>query len=364
VEAAARAPLECSKWLEPTRENDAMKLGLMAAGFGPKIQIDIERIKRAEALGYDSVWTAEAWGSDAITPLAWIAAHTTKIKLGTAIMQMQARTPAMCAMQVMTVDQLSGGRIIVGLGPSGPQVIEGWHGLPYGKPLKRTREYVAILRQIFSREKPVEFQGEYYQLPYKGAGASGLGKPLRSILHGRSDIPIYTATISPKGVETAAEVADGFIPVWTTAEGVESFTAHLEAGFRKAGNGKSWKNFDVAPSVNVVVSNDLQTARDTLKPGIALYVGGMGARSKNFYNDHVTRQGWGEAAKKIQDLYLDGKKQEATAAVPDALVDALSLVGSKERIRDQVQKWKASKATTLLIGGAPNAIELLAELCL
>ncbi len=341
-----------------------MKLGVMAAGFGPQIQIDIEQIKRAEALGYDSVWTSEAWGSDAITPLAWIAAHTKKIKLGTAIMQMQARTPAMCAMQVMTVDQMSGGRMIVGLGPSGPQVIEGWHGQPYGKPLKRTREYIAILRQIFSREKPVEFQGEFYQLPYKGAGASGLGKPLRSILHGRADIPIYTATISPKGIETAAEVADGFIPVWTSPEGVESFVPHIEAGLRKAGNGKSWKNFEVVPSINVVVNNDVQAARDALKPAIALYVGGMGARGKNFYNDHVTRQGWGEAAKKIQDLYLDGKKQEAAAAVPDALVDALSLVGPRERIRDQVQKWKASKASKLLIGGAPNAIELMAELCL
>lgn len=338
-----------------------MKLGTMAAGFGPQIRIDIERIKEAEALGYDSVWTAEAWGSDAITPLAWIAAQTTKIKLGTAIMQMQARTPAMCAMQAMTVDQLSNGRIIVGLGPSGPQVIEGWHGLAFGKPLKRTREYIAIMRQIFAREKPVEFQGEYYQMPYKGAGSTGFGKPLRSILHGRTDIPIYTATISPKGVETAAEIADGFIPVWTTPKGLETFVPHLEAGFRKAGGGKGWKNFDVAVSLNVAVNKDVQAARDALKPGIALYVGGMGARGKNFYTDHVSRQGWADAAHQIQDLYLGGKRQEAVAAVPDALVDELSLVGPRERIIERAAAWKKSKANTLLIGGDANACRVAAE---
>ncbi|MGC1677829.1 MAG: LLM class F420-dependent oxidoreductase [Candidatus Binataceae bacterium] len=338
-----------------------MKLGTMAAGFGPQIRIDIERIKEAEALGYDSVWTAEAWGSDAITPLAWIAAQTTKIKLGTAIMQMPARTPAMCAMQAMTVDQLSNGRIIVGLGPSGPQVIEGWHGVAFGKPLKRTREYIAIMRQIFAREKPVEFQGEYYQMPYKGAGSTGFGKPLRSILHGRTDIPIYTATISPKGVETAAEIADGFIPVWTTAKGLETFVPHLEAGFRKAGGAKGWKNFDVAVSLNVAVNKDVQAARDALKPGIALYVGGMGARGKNFYTDHVSRQGWADVAHQIQDLYLGGKRQEAVAAVPDALVDELSLVGPRERIIERAAAWKASKATTLLIGGDANACRVAAE---
>ncbi len=338
-----------------------MKLGLMASGFGPQIRIDMARIKAAEALGYDSVWTAEAWGNDAITPLAWIAAQTSKIKLGTAIMQMPARTPAMCAMQAMTVDQLSGGRMIVGLGPSGPQVIEGWHGVAYGKPLKRTREYIAIMREIFRREKPVEFQGEYYQMPYNGPGSSGLGKPLRSILHGRIDIPIYTATISPKGVETAAEVADGFIPVWTTPKGLETFVPHLEAGFRKAGAGKGFGNFEIAVTINVVVNKDLQAARDALKPGIALYVGGMGARGKNFYTDHVSRQGWEGDARKIQDLFLGGKRHEATAAVPDALVDELALVGPKELIRERASAWKASKATTLLITGDANAIEVMAE---
>ncbi|MBM4268728.1 MAG: LLM class F420-dependent oxidoreductase [Deltaproteobacteria bacterium] len=341
-----------------------MKLGLTSGGFGPKVQIDIERIKRAESMGFDSVWTAEAWGNDAIVPLAWIAAQTSKIKLGTAIMQMQARTPAMCAMQAMTLDQLSGGRMIVGLGPSGPQVIEGWHGLPYAKPLQRTREYVAILREIFRRERPVEFQGELYQMPYRGPGASGLGKPLRSILHGRPDIPIYTATISPKGVETAAEVADGFIPVWTTPDGLSTFTGPIEKGFAKAGNGKSWGDFEIAPTVTVILNDDVQKARDAIKPGLALYVGGMGAREKNFYNDHVSRQGWPGPAKKIQDLYLDGKKNEAAALVPDDLVDAVALVGPKERIRDRLAAWKESRATTLLVGGDSRALETVAELCL
>ena len=235
------------------------------------------------------------------------------------------------------------------------------HGLPYGKPLKRTREYIAIMRQIFGRAKPVEFQGEYYQLPYKGPGSSGLGKPLRSILHGRTDIPIYTATISPKGVETAAEVADGFIPVWTTPKGLDTFVPHLEAGFRKAGAGKGFGNFEIAVSLNVVVNNDLQAARDSLKPGIALYVGGMGARGKNFYTDHVSRQGWADDAHKIQDLFLTGKRQEAVAAVPDALVDDLSLIGPKERIRERATAWKASKATMLLLGGDSNAIKVAAE---
>ncbi|HVA68319.1 MAG TPA: LLM class flavin-dependent oxidoreductase, partial [Candidatus Binataceae bacterium] len=218
-----------------------MKLGLMASGFGPQIRIDMARIKEAEALGYDSVWTAEAWGNDAITPLAWIAAQTSKIKLGTAIMQMPARTPAMCAMQALTVDQLSGGRMIVGLGPSGPQVIEGWHGVAYGKPLKRTREYIAIMREIFRREKPVEFQGEYYQMPYKGPGSSGLGKPLRSILHGRIDIPIYTATISPQGRRDGGRSRRRIHPGVDHAERARDIRAASGGGFPQGGRGQGFR---------------------------------------------------------------------------------------------------------------------------
>jgi F420-dependent oxidoreductase-like protein len=342
-----------------------MKLGMAAAGFGAKISIDIDTIRFAEGLGYDSVWTAEAWGNDAITPLAWIAAQTTKIKLGTGIMQIPARTPAMCAMQAMTVDQLSGGRMIVGLGPSGPQVVEGWHGVPYGKPLQRTREYIAIMRKIFERKEPVVYQGKEYQLPYTGPGSSGLGKPLRSILHGRADIPIITATISPKGVQVAAEVADGFMPIWTSPEGLATFDEALQAGFEKAGNGKSIDDFSIIPMVNIAVGDDVARCRDLFRPVIALYVGGMGARNKNFYNALVSRLGWADAARKIQDLYLDGKKKEATAAVPDDLVDAVCLVGPKERIADRVAVWKQSKAACLMLAGANRqALEIMADLCL
>ncbi len=342
-----------------------MKLAIAAAGFGATINIDIDLIKRAEALGYDSVWTAEAWGNDAITPLAWIAAQTSKIKLGTGIMQIPARTPAMCAMQAMTVDQLSGGRMIVGLGPSGPQVVEGWHGVPYGKPLTRTREYIKILRMIFAREEKVAFEGKEYQLPYTGPGSSGLGKPLRSILHGRADIPIVTATISPKGVQVAAEVADGFMPIWTSPEGLSTFDEDLNAGFEKAGNGKSFDDFDIYPMVNIAVNDDIARCRDFFRPAIALYVGGMGARDKNFYNNLVARLGWEAAAKEIQDLYLDGKKKEATAAVPDDLIDAVTLIGPKERIAERVAAWSESKATCLLLTGAnKESLEVMAEICL
>lgn len=340
-----------------------MKLGLTAAGMGKTISIDIDMIRHAENLGYDSVWTAEAWGADAITPLAWIAAQTTKIKLGTGIMQIPARTPAMCAMQAMTVDQLSGGRMIVGLGPSGPQVVEGWHGVPYGKPLTRTREYIEIMRKIFAREEPVAFDGKEYQLPYTGPGASGMGKPLRSILHGRADIPIITATISPKGVETAARVADGFMPIWSSPAGLSTFDDPIRAGFEKGG--KSGDGFEVMPMVTAVLNDDVAGCREFFRPAIALYVGGMGARDKNFYNDFVSRQGWPDAAKTIQDFYLDGKKKEATAAVPDDLVDALCLIGSKESLRDQIAEWEASSATTLVLQG-PNrdTLDALAEICL
>jgi F420-dependent oxidoreductase-like protein len=342
-----------------------MKLAMTAAGMGATVTIDLELIHHAESLGFHSVWTAEAWGADAITPLAWIAAQTSKIKLGTAIMQMPARTPAMCAMQAMTVDQLSGGRMIVGLGPSGPQVVEGWHGVPYGKPLVRTREYIEIMRKIFARAEPVAYDGKEYQIPYRGPGASGLGKPLRSILHGRADIPIVTATISPKGVELAAEVADGFIPIWTSAKGLEAFTPMLDKGFSKAAPGKKRDAFEIMPFVNAIVHDDVAKCRDIVRPQIALYVGGMGARDKNFYNDHVSRQGWPDAAKKIQDLYLGGQKADAVAAVPDDLCDAVCLLGPKERIRDQLGAWNESPATTLILQG-PNrkTMETLAELCL
>jgi F420-dependent oxidoreductase-like protein len=343
-----------------------VKLGLTAAAFGPEAKLNLEFIKLAESLGFDSAWTAEAYGNDAVTTATWVLANTTKLKVGTAIMQIPARTPAMTAMTAMTLDNLSGGRFILGLGPSGPQVVEGWHGVPYGKPLTRSRETIAIIRQILAREKPLEFRGEHYTIPASGPGTTGLGKPLKSILHGNPGLKIYTASIGPAGLKMAAECADGVFPMMVIPEKFASVQLpHLEEGFRAAG-GKTLANFDVVPGVTVVLNDDLQKARDAVKPGTALYVGGMGARGKNFYNDHVKRLGFEEAAVKIQDLYLAGKRPEAIAAVPDELIDAVALVGSKARIKDRLQAWKEAgkqgHVHTMQIGtGQPDALKLLAE---
>jgi len=344
-----------------------MKLGIGAIAFGPKARVNLEQVRRAEALGYDSAWTAEAYGNDAATTAAWVLSNTTKMRCGTAIMQMPARSPAMTAMTAMTLDHLSGGRFILGLGPSGPQVVEGWHGTPYGKPLTRTREYIAIIRQILAREKPVEFHGEMYDIPVTGPGTTGLGKPLKSILHGNSNLPIYTASISPAGMRCAGEVADGVFPMMMDPESFDSvYLPYLQEGFDRAGGGKSLADFAVVPAVTVIISDDLEKARMPVKGHLALYIGGMGARDKNFYNDLAGRLGYEEEAAKIQNLFLDGKKAEAAAAVPDELVDAVHLVGSKDRIRDRLQAWKEAGrkrwVDTMQIGTPqPEALELLAE---
>jgi F420-dependent oxidoreductase-like protein len=265
----------------------------------------------------------------------------------------------------MTLDQLSGGRFLLGLGVSGPQVVEGWHGVAFGKPLGKTREYVEIVRSVWRREKPVEFKGEYYEIPYRGSDATGLGKPLKSILHGRADIPIYLAAIGPRNVALAAEIADGLLPVFFSPHRMGVFRESLEAGFRAAGGGKSLATFDVAPSVGVVVGDDVARCRAMVKPKLALYVGGMGARGKNFYNELVSRYGYEGDARRIQDLYLSGKKDEATAAVPDALVDEVALCGPRERIREQLAAWKASGITTLICSTPQlEAVRLMAELAL
>jgi F420-dependent oxidoreductase-like protein len=344
-----------------------MKLALGSLAFGPRVGIKLDLIRRAEELGYDSAWTAEAYGNDAVTTATWIAAKTERIKVGTAIMQMPARTPAMTAMTATTLNQLSQGRFKLGLGPSGPQVVEGWHGVPYGKPLTRTREYIEIVRRIWAREAPLEFSGELYQIPYRGEDATGLGKPLKSILHGDSSIPIYTASISPNGLACAAEVANGVIPMLFDPERYdELLRPHLERGFAKAGGGKGLSDFDVMGSTTVIVSDDVEAARIPVKAHLALYIGGMGARGRNFYNDYAKRMGYEEAAVRIQDLFLDGKKEEAVSAVPDELVDACHLVGSADRIRDRLQAWKAAgergEVGTMLLGVTqPEALELVAE---
>ena len=343
-----------------------MKLGIVA-GYSPAtMSIPMDLIHNAEDLGFSSVWTAEAWGSDAVSPAAWILAQTTKINVGTAIMQMPGRTPAMTAMTAMTLYSLSGGRFILGLGPSGPQVVEGWHGVAYGRPLTRTKEYISIIRTILERKERLEHDGFHYQIPFRGEGASGLGKPLKSILHGDPALKIYTASISPNGMECAGEVADGVFPVWMNPEKYDLFEESLEKGFSKTGGDKSLADFDIAPFVTVIMGDDLEKCRIPVKHNLALYIGGMGARDKNFYNDYAKRLGYEEAAGKIQDLFLSGDKGAAAQAVPDALVDDVALVGPEDRIRDRLQAWKeAGKkghvGSLLAAGASIEAQRVLAD---
>jgi F420-dependent oxidoreductase-like protein len=332
-----------------------VNLGYAPPGTNPADLVPIARL--AEALGYDSVWAAEAWGTDAVSVLAWLGASTTRIKIGSAIMQMPGRTPANTAMTAATLDLMSGGRFILGLGTSGPQVVEGWHGQPWGKPLVRTREYVEIVRAAHRREA-VEHRGEHYRIPYDGPGATGLGKPLRLMLRPlRADIPIYLAAIGPKNVALATEIADGWLPLFVDPERFAAAFGESVAG-APAG-------FEIAATVSVLVGDDVQALRDALKPHIALYVGGMGSKGKNFYNSLVSRYGWEAEAARIQELYLGGRQREAIAAVPDELVDAVSLVGPKERIRDRLEAWRETPVTTLVVGSPqPEALEVLAELVL
>ncbi len=339
-----------------------MRLALHLSYSGPTFALDMDRILEAERLGYDSVWTAEAYGSDAVTPAAWIAARTARIHVGTAIMQLAGRTPTLTAMTAMTLDALSGRRFRLGLGVSNPQVVEGWHGQPYGRPLARTREYVEIVRSILRREKPLEHRGEYYQIPYGGADATGLGKPLRSILHGRADLPIYLAALGPRNVALAAEIADGWIPTFFSPRRITMFRGWLDEGFRARGGAPA--AFDVMPSVGVIVGDRVEACRAPIKARLALYVGGMGARNRNFYNELARRYGYEETAAKLQDLYLSGKKAEAEAAVPDALVDEVALCGPRERIRERLAEWRQAGISTLMVGGDAAALRTMAELVL
>lgn len=343
-----------------------MKLGMMLGYMEGTMADKVALVREAEELGFSSVWTSESWGRDAVTPAAWLLAHTSKIRVGTAIMQMQARAPAMAAMTAMTLQEMSGGRFILGIGPSGPQVIEGWYGVPYGKPLGRTREYVEIVRQIFARERPLEHHGEHYDIPNTGPGTTGHGKPLKTILHPDPHIDIYTGSFTPAGIRTAAEVADGVIPIFMNPERFDVFADDLETGFARAGGGKSLETFEMAPFCRVVVNDDLAAARDSLRDYFALYIGGMGAKGKNFYNDYVSRLGYEGPAAEIQDLYLGGKKKEAAAKVPDALIDELALVGPADRIRERLGAWKEAardRKVGTLINIAPSqaSIRLLAS---
>jgi F420-dependent oxidoreductase-like protein len=299
--------------------------------------------KRAEALGYWGFFTAEAYGSDALTPLAWVGAHTSKIKLGTAIVQLSARTPAATAMHAITLDHLSNGRLILGVGVSGPQVVEGWYGRPFAKPLARTREYINIIRQILAREEPVTNDGPHYPLPYPAdaEGSWGLGKPLKSITHPlRPDIPIFLGAEGPKNVAMAAEICDGWYPLY--------YSPDNEDVYRESIAGRP-EGFEITYPMKMVVTDDLEAGRLEIKKGLALYIGGMGARDRNFHNELIVRMGYPDAAKTIQDLYLDGRKAEAVAAVPDELVDEIALVGPKERIKQRLAAWEDSAVTSLMV---------------
>ncbi|MBU2532918.1 MAG: LLM class F420-dependent oxidoreductase [Alphaproteobacteria bacterium] len=321
-----------------------MRLGILLGYKGAPGGPDMDLILEAERLGYESAWTSESWGSDAVTPAAWVLAKTSRIKVGTGIIQMSARTPTCAAMTAMSLQSMSGGRFLLGIGPSGPQVIEGWHGEKFGKPLTRTREYIEIIRRIFAREKPLEFQGEFYQIPNTGPGTTGLGKALKTIMHPDPDIRIYTGSFTPAGLRTAGEVADGVQPIYMSPEKAHLVREHVEEGRLKAGKPAGLADFDIAPFVRVRMGDDLEACRDQIKTELAFYIGGMGARNKNFYNDYTKRLGYEAAAVKIQDAFLDGRRAEATAAVPDQLVDDIALVGPPDRIKDRLQAWKAAAA--------------------
>jgi F420-dependent oxidoreductase-like protein len=322
-----------------------------------------EMIAEAERLGFDSMWTAEAYGSDALMPLAWWGAATTKIKLGTSIVQISARTPAATAMAAMTLDHLSGGRVILGLGASGPQVVEGWYGQPFAKPLARTREYIGILRDIWARNGPVTSDGPAYPLPLPDG--TGLGKALKSSIHPlREDIPIYLAAEGPKNIALAAEVCDGWLALFYSPHHDSFYREALQSGFETPGARRTAEEFEVAATVPLIITDDIEAAADAVRPMYALYFGGMGAKGTNFHANVAIRMGYEKEVEQIQELYLSGKKQEAAAAIPTALIDQLTLIGPKDKIRHDLEAWRDSIVTTLLIAGDSQTLRTAAELVL
>jgi len=336
----------------------SLRLGLQLGYWGAQPPRDpIGIAQEAERLGYDSVWTAESWGSDAFTPLAWIGAHTSKIKLGTAVAQISARTPTATAMAALTLDHLSHGRMVLGLGVSGPQVVEGWYGAPFSKPLSRSREYVDVVRQVLRREAPVTSAGEHYPLPYRGEGSWGMGKPLRSIVHPlRADLPIFLGAEGPKNVALAVEIADGWLPLYFSPDRPEVYAEPLA---------KAKPGFEIAPLVMVNITDDISTALLPLKTMLSFYVGGMGARKRNFHTELMSRMGFEAEARKIQTLFFEDKREEAAAAVPDRFADEISLVGPVERIRDRLAAWRETPVTSLLLTNQdPSVLRKMAELVL
>jgi F420-dependent oxidoreductase-like protein len=320
----------------------------------------LEAIVEAEQLGFDSVWTAEGYGSDAFTPLAWWGSATSRIKLGTNIVQMSARTPAATAMSAMTLDHLSGGRFVLGLGASGPQVVEGWYGQAYPKPLARTREYVEVVRRVVAREEPVTYDGKFFQLPLDGG--TGLGKPLKSTVHPlRKEIPIYLAAEGPKNVALSAEICDGWLPLFYSPKSDGFYRDALKEGFSRPGARHTQDDFEVAASAPVIVHDDVEEAAALIKPSLALYIGGMGAKQVNFHHDVFARMGYEDVADKVQDLYLGGHKDEATAAIPTRLVEDISLIGPAAKIREELAAWEESVVTTLLLRGDAATLRSVAD---
>jgi F420-dependent oxidoreductase-like protein len=319
-----------------------LKLGLAQGYWGAAPQPNfVEMAQEAEKLGFDSVWSAEAWGNDAFTPLAWIGAQTEKIKLGTAVVQLSGRTPTSCAMHALTLDYLSNGRMILGMGVSGPQVVEGWYGRPFPKPLARTREYIDIIRQVFAREAPVTNAGPHYPIPYDGEDGMGLGKPLKPIVHPlRNRIPIYMGAEGPKNIALATEIADGWLPLFYNPYDESVYAESLK-------NAKP--DFEIAQMVTVNFTDDIEAGLLAVKYFMSFYIGGMGAKSTNFHKDLFVRLGYEEEANKIQDLFMEGKRDEAARVLPDELVDSMALIGPKDRVKERLQAWRDSKVTTLLV---------------
>lgn len=342
-----------------------MKLGISIGYAGAKMAIPIERIRRAEALGFDSVWTAETYSSDAMTPLAYIGALTKTIRLATGIAQLAARTPANMAMCAQTIDAMCGeGRVIVGLGMSGPQIVEGWYGQPWGKPNTRMRDYVAIMKAIWKREGPVSHDGKEIALPYTGPGSIGQGKPLKSIMHGNPDIPIMLGTATPLNIRMTAEVADGWLSMHLAPDSFKKqYKALIEEGLARRKDGRAIDQFDVRATLPVHIVDDVRAAIDAQKPGVALYTGGMGSKGTNFHKEAMIERGFAEAAERIQELYLAGHKEEAAAAVPDEYIDDEGLFGPSERIKERWRLWQDSGVTTVCFTNPTDeVVELMGKI--
>ena len=341
-----------------------MKLGWHAGYWGRGMPAGVpDTMRMVESLGFDSVWTAESWGSDAISPLAWWGSQTTRLRLGTNLIQLSARTPTATAMAAITMDHLSGGRFCLGLGVSGPQVVEGWYGQRFTRPLARTREYVDIVRKVLAREERLTNDGPEYPIP--ALDGLGLGKPLNVMTHPlRSDLPIFLGAEGPKNVALTGEIADGWFPIFYAPRHEELYTPHLEEGFARPGARRRPDDFEILPTVNVAIDEDLARAYDRLRPVFALYVGGMGAREMNFHADVFRRLGYEEAVDRIQSSFLDGHQDDAIAAVPDAMIDEIALVGPPAKIADDLAAWQESRVTTMLVGGSPDTLRTMAELVL